>query len=112
MSDDKLLRVFNVTTDALGIDPLRDKTVASVQAISRYTVHLVSAEENGAPDLIALNTYGNERYWWVIMCYNGLCLYSEVQAGVALRLPDLSSLVSAIGSNSVRPSKITRIVMI
>ena len=97
-------RIFSVKVDSLGIDPLKDNLVPKIQAIRNYKVHEITQDERGAPDLISVNEYGSDEFWWMIMAYNGLGSYSDITEGRSLKIPDLGSLVSIVTQNASRPS--------
>lgn len=51
----------------------------------------VKKSEQFAPDLIAYNYYGNERYYWVILMANNIFdPFTELYAGRVIRVPDLT----------------------
>jgi hypothetical protein len=92
--NNKFFRAFAITTDAYGIDPLKDKLATNLLNITTYTEHSVTQEERGAPDLISFNEYGKEDYWWHIMAYNGLCRWSQIVEGKIIKIPDEGSIIS------------------
>lgn len=105
--DNKFFRAFAVFTDSYGIDPLKDKIVPKLMAIPSYTVHRVTQNERGAPDLISFNAYNTEDYWWHIMQYNGVFRVSQIVEGIQLKLPDLGAIIAItnnISTANVRPS--------
>lgn len=108
----KYLRNFAVTTDKFGIDPLLDKVVPRLRLIQTYKVHIVSQDERGAPDLIAFREYGTEDLWWVVLGYNGIGSYSDIIEGTNLKIASLTSVISLITENSIRPNKTQRVITI
>jgi N-acetylglutamate synthase/N-acetylornithine aminotransferase len=104
--------MYAVTADALGVDPLLDKVVPSIQSIVSHSMHDVTADERGAPDLISLNVYGATDYWWIILAYNGIGSYRLITEGITLKIPDLGSVIAAVGQNALRPNKISRVITI
>ena len=108
--DSKFLRVHSVVADKYGIDPLLDKTVPLIQAISRFTYHAVVQSEKGAPDLIAYNEYGTEALYWVITAYNGICLFSDIIEGIKIKIPDYTAVITVLNGSTIqteRPRVIT-----
>ena len=91
--NNKFFRVYAIATDKYGIDPLGDKIIPLLAQIDTYSIHQVTQDEKGAPDLISLREYGSEDYWWHIMAYNGIALYSSIVQGISLRIPDFGALV-------------------
>lgn len=54
----------------------------------------------GRPDLISIDVYGSQDYWWMLMKYNGVCdVFSELVDGTMIELPSLSDLNSYIANN-------------
>lgn len=114
MSDmySKYQRLFSIKVDSLGVDPLRDTLVPLIQAIRQYSVHEITQDERGSPDLIAYNEYGSDEFWWMIMAYNGIGSYTQIAEGKAIKIPDFGSLVSIVTQNAMRPSRVARVITI
>lgn len=93
-------RANSITLDSEGIDPLLDKLMPSIQAISLYRDHIISIEEKGAPDLISMNHYGTANYWWHFMVYNSITHVSQLYEGVHLKMPEVSELLRVSSSNA------------
>ena len=56
----------------------------------QYTV--VSADI-GRPDLLSLRVYDDERYWWILLKFNGICdVWNDLRAGLVLRCPSKSDM--------------------
>lgn len=92
--NNKFYRVYSITTDKYGIDPLLDVLVPKISEITAYTIHNVKQDERAAPDLISYREYGSEDYWWHILVYNGICMYTDIVEGLTLKIPNFSSLVT------------------
>jgi hypothetical protein len=92
--NNRFFRVYAVTIDKYGIDPLLDKIVPKLLQITTYSNHPVVQDERGAPDLISLREYGVEDYWWHIMTYNGICRFRDITEGMTLRMPTLGSIIA------------------
>ena len=109
--NNKFYRVYAIGTDQYGIDPLKDTVVPRLLAIQDYSVHIVAQDEKGAPDLISKKIFDTEDYWWHIMVYNGICLYTDIIEGMALRIPDLASIIqittSVVNTNTTTNKNIT-----
>lgn len=103
--NNRFFRANAVVIDALGIDPLLDRLVDRIAAISTYTNHEVSQDERGAPDLISFVEYDTEDFWWHIMVYNGICRYRDIKEGTTLRIPDYGALISATNDMMFEASK-------
>ena len=54
----------------------------------KYTV---SADE-GRPELISYKIYGTTHLWYLLLLYNNILSYEEVQAGTVLNYPAMSDL--------------------
>lgn len=110
--DSKYDRFYSVVADEYGIDPLKDKVMPSLLKIESYRPHVVTQDERGSPDIIALRKYGTEKLWWAILAYNGIASYRDIVEGVQLRIPNLSSVVAAITENSVSSARTQRVISI
>lgn len=92
--NNKFFRVYAVTVDKQGIDPLMDRLVPKLVQITEYTNHDVRMDERGAPDLISLREYNSEDYWWHIMAYNGICRFRDIVEGITLKIPELGAIIA------------------
>lgn len=108
----KYSRGFSVKVDSLGVDPLLDTLVPRIQAITGYDIHMVTQSERGAPDLISHNVYGSDEFWWMILAYNGIGLYTDIVEGMTLKIPNLGSLVSIVTQHAIRPNRVQRVITI
>ena len=108
----KYQRVFSIRTDQHGVDPLLDTMVPLIQAIKKYSIHEITQDERGAPDLISLNAYGSDEFWWMIMAYNGIGSYMFITEGTTLKLPDYGSLISIVTQNAIRPNRVQHVITI
>jgi hypothetical protein len=105
-------RFFSITSDAFGVDPLKDKLVPEIMKIGSYTIHEVTQDERGAPDLISEREYGSDEFWWCLLTYNGICSWRSLVEGTTLRVPNLSALVAVVTQNALRPNSVRRVVTI
>lgn len=114
MSDiaSKYQRFFSIKSDAYGIDPLLDRLVPLIQAIQAYSIHEILQDERASPDLISINAYGSDEFWWMIMAYNGVGSYTALTEGRTIKIPDYASLISIVTQNAVRPNRIQRVITI
>lgn len=87
-------RVFSITSDKFGIDPLRDKLIPYIVAITEYKNHEVLQDERGSPDLISFREYNSEDFWWHILTYNGICSYRDLVEGTTIKIPNFGALVA------------------
>lgn len=111
--NNRYYRTHSITVDAYGIDPLRDKLMAAIAKISTYDSHVISQDENYAPDLISYNYYGKEDFWWHIMVYNGMFRYKEFVAGVSVKLPSMAEIIQVTTDNTtIRNQTVTRVITI
>jgi hypothetical protein len=91
---------------------------STFQTSTDDSIFLVPDTMNHRLDLIAKMFYDNETYWWFIAQYNNILdPYSEVVAGVVLRIPTLerfkslqSMQLGGIASQRVVPTTILPIV--
>lgn len=107
----KFLRVFSVVADSYGIDPLLDKMIPQILSISNYTMHKVTQDERGAPDLIAFREYGTEEMWWHVCTYNGIP-YKRIVEGISLKIPSYSDLTRIVSQSAMQNSVIPRVINI
>jgi len=114
MSDiaSKYQRFFSVVSDSLGIDPLIDRLVPLIQAIKVYSIHEIVQEERASPDLISINEYGSDEFWWMILAYNGVGSYTAITEGRTIKIPDYASLLDIVTRNAVRPNRVQRVITI
>ncbi len=86
-------RLYSVTTDEHGIDPLRDKTIADIVNIPTYTLYVVTQAERGRPDLVSFHNYKSVHLWWIVLVYNGLQSYRDIVEGITLKIPTSGQIV-------------------
>lgn len=110
--NNRFFRVYAVTIDKYGIDPLLDKLVPKITAITSYSNHDVVMDERGAPDLISLREYNSEDYWWHIMTYNGVCRFRDIVEGITLKIPTLGALIGVTNDALLEKSKASNIATI
>lgn len=108
----QFLRASSVVSDEYGVDPLLDRTVSNLSSIGVYVNHTVKPDERGAPDLIAFREYGTEDLWWVILAYNGIGSYTSITEGLILKVPDLASVTATLTRNSIKNTRIQRVITI
>lgn len=105
-------RFFSITSDAFGVDPLKDKLVTEIMKIRDYKNHAVTQDERGAPDLISLREYLSDEFWWHILVYNGVGSYRDIVEGRDLRIPNMASVISIVTQNALRPNSVRRVITI
>jgi hypothetical protein len=108
----KYQRVHSVISDKFGIDPLKDRLIPLINRIQSYETHQVQQDERGAPDLISERRYGSDEFWWIILAYNGISSYRTIVEGIILKIPNISTVVSIVTENSIRPSSVKRVITI
>lgn len=108
----KYQRLFSIVSDKYGVDPLLDRLVPSINAIKQYTMHEIQQDERAAPDLISLREYETDEFWWVLMAYNGISSYRTLVEGKIIKIPDMSSVISIVTENAIRPNKVQRTITI
>jgi phage tail protein X len=111
-SDSKYQRAYAIVADTYGVDPILDKIVPFIQQIRAHSLHDVTVDERGAPDLISLRVYGSVDYWWIILAYNGIGSYRSIVEGVSLKIPDMASVVAVVNQNAIRPNTVSRVITI
>jgi hypothetical protein len=96
----QFLRSNGLVVDKHGVDPLLDKKVPDIAKITSYSLHVVTQDERGAPDLIAHKEYGDSSLWWYIMVYNGISSYRSIIQGLTLKIPELTSILATLSASS------------
>lgn len=67
---------------------------------------IVKQNEVHRPDLIAHRIYGDTRFWWVLMEYNGFMdMFNDLEEDVVVRYPEKNSLLKAIERASRKVQK-------
>jgi hypothetical protein len=108
----KYNRVFSIVSDVYGIDPIQDTLIPEIMKIKTYTLHNVTQDERGSPDLIAIREYGIDSVWWMLMAYNGIGSYKQIVEGLSLKVPDFATIISIVTHLSIRPTFVQRVVTI
>lgn len=54
----------------------------------QYTVR----KEEGRPDLLAYNIYGDTQYWWILMWYNSFIKPQDIKNGITIKYPSISAI--------------------
>ena len=90
----RMLRAFACRVDQLGIDPLQDAIVPRLLEINSFSLHRVTQDERGAPDLIAFREYRDTVFWWHIIAYNEILSFREIIEGLVLKIPDRSAILA------------------
>ena len=108
----KYQRFFAIVSDRHGVDPLLDRIIPELNRIKNYTLHEILQDERGAPDLISLREYNTDEFWWMLLAYNGISSYRALVEGNVLKVPDMSSLISIVTENAIRPNRIQRTITI
>ena len=65
--------------------------------------YTIQPQYNFRPDLLAYDIYGNPKLWWVFMQRNIDIIYDPIydfRAGITIRLPKKSQLLSYLGLSS------------
>lgn len=93
-----------------------DFAAFSFAAFSKYMTHfvevLVSSSDEGYPDVIAYNEYGFEELWWVILIANKLQYFTDLKAGMIIKVPTQADVDEFINSLDVETGgKITTVIL-
>lgn len=62
--------------------------IPQLPTVGTYKIRL----EVGAPDYLALNIYGDEQYWWILMWYNHLLHPNDLTEGLEIKYPALTAI--------------------
>jgi hypothetical protein len=108
----KYQRVFSVISDVYGIDPIRDTLIPEIMKITKFSLHDVTQDERGSPDLISIREYGEDSMWWMLLAYNGIGSYKQIVEGLSLKIPDFASLIAIVTHQSIRPTFVQRVATI
>lgn len=72
-------------------DPLSSGFVSSLKSISMGGLYTIT-KEDGRPDLISNNIYGDTQYWWILMLYNDYVIVEDFKIGEQIKYPSLTEL--------------------
>jgi hypothetical protein len=81
-----------INFDANGNDPLSDKLLCKLQALSTRNTHIVQKMDEYRPDKLAAKLFGDSQLYWVILEFNKLLSFSEITSGRTLKIPDMNEL--------------------
>lgn len=71
------------------VDPLQH-TLGLFRIKRPYQIHVVTAGEEGRPDLISYRYYNTVEYWWLICVANDIqCPFLELYPGRELKVPSI-----------------------
>lgn len=84
-----MAKFLNCPTDSLTM--LDSYFVKKLTELS-YSGTITVTSQVHKPDLLSYDIYGETTYWWILMLYNGLKSPLELEAGLNIRFPSLSSL--------------------
>ena len=48
--------------------------------------------QEGRPDLLSYDIYGNTQYWYILLLYNGILKITDLKTGVVVNFPSLDRL--------------------
>jgi len=84
------------------VDPLQH-TLGLFRMNRPYQLHVVTAEEEGRPDLISYRYYDTVEYWWLICVANDIqCPFLELYAGRELKIPSVLDIADFYRKYRVR----------
>jgi hypothetical protein len=47
----------------------------------------------GRPDLLSIQVYGNQKYWWLLLKYNNIDdIWNDMEVGDIISIPDVNDL--------------------
>jgi hypothetical protein len=55
----------------------------------KFILYTVKPEENGRPDIISINNYGNPHNYYLIMRINGFDNWNQIKTGMTIKIPVL-----------------------
>ena len=88
----------NVYVEKFSVDGTREcdflrNGILEYKFKQKTTPFYVTAVYKHRPDLIALDVYGNQMLWWVILYYNGINdVYNELVEGIVINIPNKSEI--------------------
>ena len=75
----------------LGIDPETELPdvydsyiLMNIEQLEPAGTYLITKEHH-APDFISKEIYGDERYWWILLLYNGFRSPYEIKSGMVIK---------------------------
>jgi hypothetical protein len=75
--------------------------IRKIQSGGSYTIQ----GENGRPDLVSYEIYGDTQYWWILLVYNSLTTFNTFTNGEAINFPSLSALEDYYFSLKIKQDK-------
>lgn len=106
-----LLREPNTYIDEYGIDPLQDRGFAALQKVYSYTVHTVSKDQAGRPDLISFYYYKTTDLWWAIMVFNGITDPRDLVEGNQLKIPEYQQILNGLVTSSYQQVPVSSVTL-
>jgi hypothetical protein len=88
---------FNSTS---GNDPLTDKLSGQFSRIGYSQVYRVNKLDEFRPDKLAAKIFGDSNLYWVILEYNNLTSFSDLETGLEIKIPDTAALNSLLLSGN------------
>ena len=74
-----------------GYDIVTSYFVKQVPLLPEGGRYVIIGEE-GRPDLLSWNIYGDVQYWWILMIYNGILDLCSLPSGLVIKYPSLNSI--------------------
>jgi hypothetical protein len=72
-------------------DPLTSNFLKDLSTVRSRNIYQVQGEE-GRPDLISFNQYGDTQYWWVFALFNNKIAWDKFAIGEVLKMPSLDAI--------------------
>ena len=100
-SDDRFDMAKLLHFDEDNFDPLTSRFLEDLKGIEPKGTYLVQREE-GRPELLAFNIYGNVQYWWVLLYYNDILEPDDLKVGLTINYPSIEDLEDLFFSMKAR----------
>lgn len=100
-----------VVTDRLGVDPLLDPSYEAVKGVRSYTLHKITTREEFKSKLLAYELLGNERFERYLLMYNDMIDPFELKAGLRIKVPNASELVTALTDVTLANSTVNTVAI-
>lgn len=74
-----------------GFDPLTSSFLLEIENLKVGGLYTIQGED-GRPDWLSYNIYGDVQYWWIIMLYNSYTSIGDIVNGGEIRYPSISTI--------------------
>ncbi len=73
------------------IDILTSYFIIEVQKLNSVGIYKITTEAY-RPDLLSYRIYGHVQYWWILLLYNNIISYNELEINKEILFPSLEDI--------------------